>query len=171
MVRKGGSNPATARQLLLNFAIATPALGLLIWLTRGLADGQPFWVCLLASALFSALTLLLRALVNAMATLVGVGQVVVDRKAHLGDIVNQRTMRRPLLGGIEHKCVAWDHFGSFEEMNSPRTGTYLRVLGFCLLCLGLASSRRIPTWLSVSVSVLGIASWILGRVMSRRLRA
>lgn len=64
MVRNDGSSPATARQLLLKFTIATPALGLLIWLTRGRSDGQPFWVCLLASALFSALTLLLQALVE-----------------------------------------------------------------------------------------------------------
>ncbi len=49
------------RKLLVIFVLATPVLGLAIWGTKGLSAGVPLWQCLLASAPFSGLTLLLRA--------------------------------------------------------------------------------------------------------------
>jgi len=60
-MRNDVNSPATVRKLLITFFIATPVLGLTIWAIRGIATGVPLWGCLLASALFSGLAVLLRA--------------------------------------------------------------------------------------------------------------
>lgn len=53
--------PATAGELLAQFVIATFVLGMLLWLTKGIPDGTPWWQCFMFSAAFSAASVLIRA--------------------------------------------------------------------------------------------------------------